>query len=427
MRRPWAAAFLLVLAAGIGLRLAAALKTDTVGRLRDQGRPDYFEYGRGLREFGVLGRGGKPSAFRGPVYPVFLGSVERFDLDLRPASPLIEAALGSLAIPLAGLAAWQLHSPWAGLAAAALAAFHPALAWPLPACRVEPLYGLLVLLAAVSLAEWIRTPTAGRAAAAGFVLATGLLCRSVLSPFPFILLAGLGARPDWALRWRKTAWILIAAAFAFLLPWIARNAYQFGRFIPFEDHAADRNFIAAASGIVENAPGPSPDGGPEIPFDELGKRRREALGGIIRDPGPYLRSCVLRLGCIVKRHSALSFLAGLAFLRLRGDPAALGLGLLAACFLLMHVPLSLEARYLEPILPTLMVLAGCGAAELGQAAGFKPEAAEARAGQAPGGASRLPLVGAGLVWGVSLAVAGALYLLVVWGLAGEVLRLSIVE
>jgi hypothetical protein len=295
------------------------------------------------------------------------------------------------------------------VAAAALTALHPSLGWPVPACRVEPLYGLLVLLAAVCISAWVRKPSWRRAAAAGFLISVGLLCRSGLVLFPVLLAAGLALRGVPGVAWKRSLWIIVGASYLFLLPWAARNSQRFGRFIPLEDHAADRNFIAAVDGVIENLPGPSPDGGPEIPFNELGSRRWGAVKKVAGHPLPYLASCLRRLARMASWHGPLLFLACLGFLRLRTDPAAFVLGLLAAYYLHMHSLLSLEVRYLEPILPVLAILGGAGA----------------RYWLSPTGQDNEPASGAPPAWGQRLALASALavalplYLLVVSLLARE--------
>lgn len=397
-------------AVGAGLRVAAALQTDTVEKLRDSGRADYFAFSLSLKEVGVLGWSGTPSAFRGPAYPSFLACVESFEPETRPASPLIEAGLGSLEIPLAGWLAWELAGPWAAVAAAALTALHPALSWPVPACRVEPLYGLLVLLAAVCLLAWVRKPSWRRAAAAGFLISVGLLCRSGLVLFPVFLAAGLALRGVAGVPWKRSLWIIVGASYLFLLPWAVRNSHRFGRFIPLEDHAADRNFIAAVDGVVMNLPGPSPDGGPEIPFDELGSRRWGAVKKIAGHPLPYLASCLRRLARIVSWHGGLLFLACLGFLRRRSDPAAFVLGFLAAYYILMHSLLSLEARYIEPVLPVLAILGGAGASDWLSQSGHGGNASTPAAP---------PAWGQRLAMAAALAVALPLYILVVSFLARE--------
>jgi hypothetical protein len=390
------------------LRIHAGLRTDTLEKLRDSGRADYFAFSASLRENRVLGWGGLPSAFRGPVYPAFLAAVESFEPGKRPASPLVEASLCSLEIPLAGWLAWGVAGPWAGVAAAGLAALHPALSRPLPACRVEPVYGLLVLLLAVWLAEWGRKPGAARALGAGFILSVTLLCRSSLVLFPVVLLASLVLSREKSRTWQRSVWVLAGASFLFLFPWVLRNGLQFNRFIPLEDHAADRNFIAAVDGVIVNLEGPSPDGRREIPFDQLGERRLRALGKIAEDPLPYLASCIKRFGVMAGWHGPLLFLAGLGFLAFRRDPAILILGLLAATFFLTHAPLSLEARYVEPILPVLAVLGGVGGLEWVKSAGWMTGPFV----EPPAKAS------AWIRWSV-LGLGGVFYGFVLWRLAAE--------
>ncbi|MDD5630305.1 MAG: hypothetical protein PHU21_14670, partial [Elusimicrobia bacterium] len=243
--RLWWAALLAILAVGTGLRLRSAGGAPSLPEMQEIRRSEtleYFDLGQNLHDFGVLGWREEPSAFRGVLFPAFLSAAERYGASGPARAPVIEAALCGLEIPLAAWLGLALHSPGAALISAAFVAFHPALRELATPYQIDDFYGLLLMLVAVALAAWMRSPSAGRSWLLGFAVAASLLCRSVLFAFPpCLVLARL--RGD---ARRRAFWVVLGASYLFLLPWVARNALQLRRFIPFEDHAATQNFFAAA-------------------------------------------------------------------------------------------------------------------------------------------------------------------------------------
>lgn len=359
----FACAFVLIFSWGSALRLGEAGKLDTAEAFRAAGLDDYHEFGRNLRELGVLGILSRPSAFRAVLYPAFLSAVETYRPDRRPRAPAVQAAVSALAIPAAALAAGQIFGPGAALAAAAMTAFHPALSRSIPGPRIEILYGLLVLLVALMLIRWAREPSRANSAVLGFVIAVSLLCRGVLFAFPLVLAAAaLWARPPRLQR--GSLWVLVAASYVFLAPWIARNALQSHRFVPFEDRAAARNLLAGALGWVENRDGAFQDlladeADPRGAFsgDPRGRMFSLALRRIAGAPWAYAASSLRRAFFLCRQHMWLLALLLIAACRFRGDPALHAVGLLCAYFIGAHAPLSVEPRYLEPLLPSLICLA----------------------------------------------------------------------
>ena len=357
-----------ICAIGTGLRWRSVGAAPTPLQAAQRSRAEHLEYfdlGQNLAEFKVLGWRSEPSAFRGVIFPAFLSATEDYGSSGRPAAPRIEALLASLEIPLAGWVACELHSPLAGLAAGALVAFHPDLSRLSTPYEIEDFYAWLMMLVVVALTAWARAPNAGRSWALGLATSVSLLCRSVLFLFPPVL----------ALSRRRGAWTVALASYLFLTPWVARNAWQFHRFIPCEDHAATRNFFAATLGVVENVDGPYQDvlAGRVLPGGDgegrLATMRAAAFKIIVAAPGAYARSCLKRLAYLLRLHGPVILLAGLGVLLLRHDPGVAAAGLLCAYFILIYVPMTLEARYLKPLLPCLLTLAGCALAELARRAG----------------------------------------------------------
>lgn len=342
-RRLLAAAYVFVFALGAGLRFSRALRAGTIADAVRSGRPDYFELARGLSQWGVLGRDGRPDAFRAPAYPALLALTESFDPAFRARAPFVHAALGVGAMGLAAWAAAGLAGPWAGAAAAGLIAAQPALLSEVAGYQIEPLYGALVAGALLALLAWVRSPSRGSAAALGLAVGASVLCRS-----PLCLLLPAAA-VVWRLRSRPTGglWLAFAVACACLLPWIARNALQFHRLIPLESDPISWNLFAGSGAAAA---------GRRFPVD-AGARLRLGLAGIAARPGAYLASCAARLGRAAGLHWLLAALAGLALWRRRRDEALMAAAGFCAYFLLVHAPLGLRARYIEPLVPCLAVLA----------------------------------------------------------------------
>lgn len=354
---------LVICSAGLALRWTGVRSLDSVESFKVASRIDYFEFGRSLREVGVLGWSGQACAFRGPIYPALLSVVESYRSDRRPRMPALQALMGALETQIAAVAALELFSPAAGLAAAAVTAFHPEMTTPPPGCRIEMVFGLLMCLVTWALIRWSCGPTWGATLLLAFCIGVSLMCRAVLFAFPIILvcavLAGLRHPPG-----RGKLWALLLVPYLVLAPWILRNAIQFGRFIPFDDHAATRNLYAASLGYVVNS-----DFGP---YQDILAVESDPQGALAADPeehmlaltwrnikaspGAYAVSCARRLLHVLRLHPWLLLLALAGSVKRREDSAARALSLLCLYYILAHIPMTLEPRYMEPLLPLLAVL-----------------------------------------------------------------------
>lgn len=364
LRGWWSIVFVCVLAAGTLLRLVSAWGNGADAQTLRQSRPDYFEFGRSLKEYGVLGWYGKPDAYRGIAYPALLSVIEDYGPGARPRIIWIHAAIGAAEIALAGGMGLTLGLPWAGLGAAAIVASHPELVGTVVSYKIETVYGFLLLLVAAALISWSRKQTSDRALILGLAVALSLLCRGVLFAFPLILAAAFYARRGRAAGPRPWLGVAVGASFLLLLPWVGRNAYQFGEFRPFERRMAWTNLFAAAQGAVSNPVDPVP--GQSLTEEILFAVPRDratmfftVLRGAVVAPGAYLQ----RLIFLLRLNPVLFFLAGVGLWRRRADPGVFAMGVLCAYFFMAHIPFSLESRFLEPIVPVLAVLAGCALPE----------------------------------------------------------------
>ncbi|MFI5360688.1 MAG: hypothetical protein ACHQ49_01860 [Elusimicrobiota bacterium] len=401
-----------VFAAGLAWRLSIAWSVDASEGYKAASREDYFELAHSLSEVGVLGwAGGGLTAFRGVAYPALLSTVEDFRPERRPRSPVLQAVLGAVQAPLAAATALEF-SVEAGLAAGALAALHPGIGRTITGCQIETLFGCLVCLIAWALVRWCRDPGWGRTLLLAFFIGVSLLCRAVFFALPvaLVLAAFAGALPS---PGRAKLGAVLVVPYMLLAPWAARNAVQFGRFIPFEDQAATRNFYAASLGIVDNVLG-SPfqdvlalEQGFPAPPAAITERRMLSLAvkNIVEAPGSYLMSCLRRLVRLLGLHPMLLLMALAGALRRRADAGTRAIGVLCVYYVLVHIPMTLEPRYFEPVLPVLAVLAG----------GLIPESAR-RSWQPIGRTLRRRLTPAAL-----LVLLVPLYLLCVERLGAEIL------
>ncbi|HKV10299.1 MAG TPA: glycosyltransferase family 39 protein [Thermoanaerobaculia bacterium] len=239
----------LITAAGFFARLLVVLRVPT--------RPvddfwSYFERARllwDLHQYGPLP--GYLDASYPPAYPLLLTIAHAAPSHELGIAKLLNCLLGAAFIVLAGLLARRLWGPWAGLAAATLAAFVPRLA-VLPAILASEnlfaplLFGWLLLLAV----SWDRPRVASTAMAAGVILGVMTLTRSVAWLLGFFwpvaaLLAGKKARAVLA----ETA-IVLLAQHAVLLPWAVRNQVTLGRFTVLNSVGGIDLFIGNSEGAT---------------------------------------------------------------------------------------------------------------------------------------------------------------------------------
>jgi hypothetical protein len=199
---------------------------------------DAFEY-RALARNVAAGRGftfdgTTPSAYRAPLFPSLLGGWFRLGGD---ASPGAIASFQSVVHALGTVAGWLLLLELVPFAPAFAGGLFLALQ-PLLVTRVvfvlqEPVLLLATTLAALASIRWIRSPSPGRAALAGFAWGVCALAKPVVLFAPLLLAATrlLPARFGFPRRGGDAALCLLAFALA-VAPWTARNFARFHRVIP---------------------------------------------------------------------------------------------------------------------------------------------------------------------------------------------------
>jgi hypothetical protein len=206
---------------------------------------DYDRLGRLLadgRGFGasILSPSGGPTAFRPPLYPLFLGAVYKVTGGSMLAARLVQALLGAVAVLLVWLIARRLFDRRAALVAAGVAAVYPPLIVTSAALMSEAIFVPLMLGAMLTA---LRARDGGRhatwwAVATGALVGLGLLARpNSLALLPAIVLL--------VAAWTRTAWdrraalirvaLLVLTAAVVLLPWQIRNATTMSRTVLIAD------------------------------------------------------------------------------------------------------------------------------------------------------------------------------------------------
>jgi 4-amino-4-deoxy-L-arabinose transferase-like glycosyltransferase len=213
---------------------------------------DAFEYdyyarsiaaGDGYPQSGYLLQGG-PTAVRGPGYPYLLGAVYALSGNSLAAGRLLGVALGALTVLLLYLIAKRVWGRRIGLVTAAMAAVFPPLVLLSRDLVSESLFIPLELAAVLCVLNFRRSGGELRwALAAGGLCGVAALTRN--TGLALMLPVALGV---WTLRPRLRPRAILAPALAVgcaglvIAPWIARDAIEFGRFVPVTTSAG----IAAA-------------------------------------------------------------------------------------------------------------------------------------------------------------------------------------
>ncbi|MCX5791728.1 MAG: hypothetical protein NTY45_05840, partial [Elusimicrobia bacterium] len=85
-----------------------------------------------------------------------------------------------------------------------------------------------------------------------FVLAgISINCKSPMALFPLLLAGWLYLRPSSGGALKKKLPALVLVSYLLLVPWMARNAKQFGAFIPLERNAARGLIYTAGKGLPQ--------------------------------------------------------------------------------------------------------------------------------------------------------------------------------
>jgi 4-amino-4-deoxy-L-arabinose transferase-like glycosyltransferase len=176
---------------------------------------------------------------RAPMYPLFLAPIAAFDASLRagrmpPDVPdvvkVVQSIVGAFGVWLLGMIAWRVGGDRMGVIAAFIAAVYPPLVWICAYALSEALFATLAL----ACVWWLMPVLDSRGEAGadwkwlfigGALIGLAVLTRPAMLFFlPFALL----------LAWRRRAAFaaaILAGMLVIVLPWTARNAAVYGRFV----------------------------------------------------------------------------------------------------------------------------------------------------------------------------------------------------
>ena len=347
-------------------------------------------------------------ASRAPGYPLFLASVYSVTGERPFAAKLAQALIGAVTCVVVMALTRRFFGEPAGLFAGAVAAVYPFLIAYSALLLSETVFTLLLVVSVLALerawratmapkregeapAAWRERATPWRASVeAGLFLGLAMLTRSSLLLFPFFCGAfwlGVARRRRWALGLAATA---AGIMLALQVPWAARNAVVFDRFVA--------TTLQVGESLYE-ACGPGADGGPRMDridwIAERGRRtlneydnnaffRDKALAWVRSHPGAFARLAFVKLGRFWSPvpnapgygggwHVAISLLSFLPVMALAVLGAATtrtswrSLTLLLTPVLYysgLHMVFVGSIRYRTPVMPFLICFAGAGLARL---------------------------------------------------------------
>ena len=323
-----------------------------------------------------------PFAGRAPMYPVLIQLGAGDSRDVRAArAARIQAVLAVLLAAGAGALAYALHSPAAGVLAAAAAGLHPGLAAASGTVGIELLFGLCVLAVAWACSYDASRSDRSSAVILGLAVGASLWCRSTFLFLPPILAAVSIARS----RKFERAAVLLFLPYLVLAPWTARNYARLGAFIPVERQAGVYNLYHASLGGLggsgdekslalaeKNIPG----------WKEMDDVQREtevyrvSVRNILASPFSYAWACVRRAWLLWRYQLPLIFVALWSAWRFRRRPEFAAPAWLWSYFNI-YALMGVETRYALPAVPFLCALAACGLVDL-RATGAAPEQASGR-------------------------------------------------
>jgi 4-amino-4-deoxy-L-arabinose transferase-like glycosyltransferase len=321
---------LLIVSAGLGLRIESAWQGSPVDMPDSVG---YERIARGLWQDGRFQQAGPdlPAGLQSadnysPGLPLLVAGIFaiRGSDDVRLAR-LVLALISAAAIPMTWMLGRRLGGEWAGLAGAALIAFYPTLIGDAGLLLTESLAGTLILAAVLLILRARETGRLRSWVLPGVLLGLSAMVRPEYAGITVALGVALAClellrsgRPD---RMMPTA-VLVGAAMLVLMPWTARNAVEYGRFVPLSTGGGQALFTGSYM----------PSGGdPQLVVPNLLAERpglaSQALGGEATGPEPVLTPDRVLAALAARVHpeldtdSALTLMARQRYLgEFRSDP-----------------------------------------------------------------------------------------------------------
>lgn len=372
----WRLILALTFLLGGALRFYHASQLYSVYLPRVDQEEGYYETGISLLSGHSLGLipDFRPSAFRAPVYPVFIALIESAWTHPHPGHiRWAQALISLLNVAMVFALAAELASPWAGVFAAALTALDLNQILGVSSLNVHVFYAFPILALCGALLIWMKRRDAPSGALLGFILGLSLMTRSAHFPFPLML---AGAYLFWwrfpetfGARFKRLSWVG-AVTLLTLSPVIARNYAQFDKFILLDSYKG--SYI-----LLTSSAGPATTTTVEQALDvaesmEPGFRARNLSEGPLHDallsfalrnmcahPAAYAWYCVQRFFLFWGGLWLPCLLALSALLLDRKNQRLQGAALVATAFSGYAVAGG-APEYRVAVVPALFVIAGCG-------------------------------------------------------------------
>ena len=396
-----------VLALGLIVRLCLlAASASLEPRIVDE--QHYLTIARNIVEGRGFAFANGPTSLRPPAYPALVAAVwTTVGHESLQAVRGVQAVLGVLTGLLAYFVARALYDERTGVWAAGLVTFYPALVVAQSLILTETLFACLVLAMTACVVSVLRRPRPLVALSAGVTLGLAALTRSILYPFPVVLVPLLLWWTPASIGRRLVLAAMLCAGFAGVVtPWAIRNTRLQGvpvlvdtmgglnlrmgnyKYTP-HDRIWDAVSQDGARSWVVGLPERPPDGGAWTEGTKERWARQQALAFMTSHPGLTLWRALIKFGDFwaldrdflagVQRglyHPTLSVIVVLGGVLLLAYPVALGLAVLgawlvtprdgrgAAVLLILiafvcalHTIVFAHPRYRLPLMPLVLVFA----------------------------------------------------------------------
>jgi 4-amino-4-deoxy-L-arabinose transferase-like glycosyltransferase len=186
----------------------------------------YFDLARSLADGnGFAFPGGGPTAFRVPLYPMFLAVVTLGNKSFT-AVLVAQSAVGAATAFCAGLLGREMFGDRVGLAAAALTSVYPYYVVHDTALQETSLFTLLTLLSVFLLLRTSRTGSRSLAVGAGLGFGAATLARVTVAPVALLAPLWLLLPTEERFSWRDRAMVAclcLTAVLITLSPWLIRS------------------------------------------------------------------------------------------------------------------------------------------------------------------------------------------------------------
>ncbi len=401
-----------ILLAALCLRLIILLMTTHLG-LQIVDEQHYHVLATNLVEGRGFASASGPTSLRPPAYPALVAGL--WTITDSRSLQVVRAFQGLLGLATAALVYWigaRLYDERTGLIAAAITAFYPALVLANSEFLTETLFAFLLTSFVAATVSLLQRPRAAVAAAAGVLLGLAALTRSVVWPFPLVLVPMVAWMAPTTLARRAACCVLLVGGFAAVVaPWAIRNTRLQGttvvvdtmggmnlrmgnyEFTP-HDRIWDAVSLQGAKSWIVGIPAHPPGGGEWTEGLKERWARQEAVAFMREHPALTLWRAVIKFSDFwaLDRDYAAGIQRGLfhpptwaavvaTAAMTMGFPIVIGLAILGACLrppadwrthlLLIVLILFVTAlhsvvfghpRYRLPLMPVLAIYAGAAVA-----------------------------------------------------------------